>query len=474
MKLNMLARSDIGTDRAGANASRLAVTTIRYMYLFLDPSVHQQITRDLSTKDLEIASRLVGSIRLANRNVYNKSIREPQLTGMGTTVSALAIREGLAIFAHVGDSRIYRIRQDTMTLLTEDHTWLNELIQDQEIDAEQAKNFQKQNVITRALGLSETIKIDVGIEPIQPGDLFLICSDGLTKAISDDEMKRIVLFNRGNLNHTLHHLIDTANMKDGSDNITVALISIEECEATKALYSSIYLTLSPENKQTMRLENKILNQELYNRTTAEWSGNNKLKILKHKYMLVSTVVAAAMLVIFIGVYAFSSYHQKNRPSTQNNLIKSQLIANTGQSNSAQAIDSSAVQKTKQQRRNSTNPQNRPLPDSVINKLVTASFESGGNRSSVSKVRSRPLKKNLQNRGRIYLTGLEKLKNIKRTLLYINNNYWGKTETFWNKGLLLRPGMYTITIRDSSNRTLYNQKNIKISAGDIKLIEIKGR
>jgi len=463
----------MGGHNAGANASRLAVTTIRYMYLFLDPRVHYHITKDLIAKNLNSASRLIGSVRLANRNVYNKSIRESNLRGMGTTVSALAIRNGVAVIAHIGDSRIYRFRQDRMDLLTEDHTWINELIQDQEIDHEQAKKFEKQNVITRALGLSGSIKIDVGIEPIQQDDLFLICTDGLTKALADQEIKQIVLFNKGNIDHTLQHLIDTATMKDGSDNITVVLVSIEQLEPVTNEFQPIYLTLKAESKQTNRLEDKILKRELYHRTDSESSVYPITKILKEKYSKLTGIVAILMLVIFLGVYAFSNHRGKQNSypivDGQNNIFPINI-----HDDSTQTPEIITSQENQESAKQSSQTEDKLLPDSVINKLITASFENQGDMTQVSKVRSQSFQRNFQNHGKIYLTGLEKFNNIESTSLFINNNYWGKTEDIWNRGLLLRPGLYTIMIRDSTDRILFQQKNIKISAGDIKAIEIKGR
>ncbi|UCE04919.1 MAG: serine/threonine-protein phosphatase, partial [bacterium] len=463
----------MGGHNAGANASRLAVTTIRYMYLFLDPIVHDQITKDLIALDLNVASRLIGSVRLANRNVYNKSIRDPNLKGMGTTVSALAIRNGVAVVAHVGDSRIYRIRQDSMDLLTEDHTWVNELIQDQEIDHEQAKQFEKQNVITRALGLAGSIKIDMGIEPIRQGDLFLICTDGLTKALKDEEIKRIVLFNRHNFDHTLRHLIDVANVNDGSDNISVALISIEELNPSESVCQATYLTLRTENEPTIRQEDKILKREIYNRTTSEWSGNNVIKIIKDKYIQLSSIVFCLVLVIFLGMYAFLN-HPGKRDQTQIEGLNFKMFSQIIHADSIQMPTKNNDQVNHKLKEPSSEIENMTLPDSVINKLITASFENQTGMTHVSKVRSRSLQKNFQNRGKIYLTGLEKFNSAESTSLFINNNYWGKTEDFWTKGLLLRPGSYTIMIRDSTNKILFQQKNIKVSEGDIKAIEIKGR
>jgi len=499
MKLTMMAGSDIGTARsknedfcgifeedglaivcdgmgghnAGASASRLAVTTIRYMYLFLDQTFHNQITRDLIANDLIIAARLVGSIRLANRNVYNKSRREVKLRGMGTTVSALAVQNGIAVIAHAGDSRVYRFRQQIMNLITEDHTWLNELIQDQEIDREQAKNFEKQNVITRAMGLNGSIKIDIGIEPAQPGDLFLICTDGLTKALSDDEIKRIVLFNEGNLDHTLRHLIDMAMMKDGSDNITVVLVKIDELEPASQEYKPCYLTLKSENQQIIKIEDKILKRELYHRSNSESPGNSLSRITLAKYSRLSGIAAILILVIFIGVYAFSGHWGKNFSASRSAIQYDSISINT-MADTASAQLNSSVQLNGELSDQLSGLNSKALPDSIVNQMVMASFENQENIDQLSKARSRSLKKTNTDRGKIYLTGLDKFNDLKNTSLFINNVYYGKTNNFWNKGVLLDPGSYTIIIRDTTDKILFLQKNVNLIAGDIKLIEVRGR
>lgn len=463
----------MGGHNAGAHASRLAVATIRYMYLFLDPAFHYQIGRELIAQDLEITARLVGSVRLANRNVYNKSIHDAKLRGMGTTVSALAIQDGAAVFAHIGDSRIYRFRRQDMELLTEDHTWINELIQDQEINREEAKNFEKQNVITRALGLSGSIKIDVGIEPIQQDDIFLICTDGLTKALSDEEIKRIVLFNKGNLNHTLQHLIDTAMMKDSSDNITVALVTIEGLDTVVAEYCPRYLTLKAENKQTTHLEDKILKRELYHRNSSEYSGNSFAKIIIEKHSKLTWLAAAFILVIFIGVYAFSN-HQGEQNSSPISAMQHNSISIKGAEQNEGVTRHSDSQTSSELSKQLADLESKTVPDSVVNLLITASRENQKYMEQVSKARSRSLHDDYTNRGKIYLIGLEKFKDLEYAALFINNNYYGKAKDFWNKGVVLDPGSYTIIIRDSTDKVFLLQKNIEISAGDTKLIEIKGR
>jgi protein phosphatase len=250
----------MGGHHGGEIASRLAVKTVSELFHSLDDRFIRQITSDLTRNGLGFASRLIAAIRLANQKIFNQASENLPLQGMGTTLSALAIQNGFVILCHVGDSRIYRLRNQELKLLTEDHTWLNELVQDNEIDANEADKLINKNVITRALGYENRVKIDLRIEPVETGDVFLLCTDGLTKALADDEIECIILFNKNKFDHTLKQLIDDANMKNGSDNITAAIVAVEK--ATRAKVKKVFkvLTLKPEDKKLIRTENIILKQ----------------------------------------------------------------------------------------------------------------------------------------------------------------------------------------------------------------------
>jgi len=463
----------MGGHNAGANASRLAVMTIRYMYLFLDPSFHHQITKDLEAHHLEIASRLVGAIRLTNRNIYHKSIQNPNWRGMGTTVSALAFQDNLAILAHVGDSRIYRIRGTTITRLTQDHTWINELIQDQEIDSETAQKFEKKNIITRALGLNGSLKIDAGIEPVEAGDLFLICTDGLTRALSDEEIKRIVLFNRGNLEHSLPHLIDNATMKDGSDNITVALVVVEELDPSPSQHPSIYLTLKEESKQVSMIEDGILKRELYQRRDGEVVEVPVKKIWRQYRTKISMIAAMVLATLVLGWFVWMNYW------SQPNAAPVHELANSTKPNRG-PIDTVRIAPSMDAGLNSTsvhqglNIESKSLPDSEIKKIISPTVSTPPGVAAVSKIQSWSLQRNIGDQGKIFITGMEKINNQGNADVFVNDHFWGKSSLLANKGLLLKPGTYTITIRDSTNKILFQQENITISTGDIKAIEIKSK
>jgi len=248
----------MGGHNAGAHASRLAVRTVFEMCQRLGEEEIEQITSDVKGLEDYGCARLIAAVRLANQRIFQKSLERPEFRGMGTTLTAIEIRKNLALIVHIGDSRLYRFRHQKLERLTEDHTWVNELILDHEIDPREAEKFEKRNVITRAVGSESNIKIDLRIEPIESGDLFLLCTDGLTKALTDNDIQRVVSFNKKNLKHTVNHLIDNANMKDGSDNITVALMYIKSLEQADIHFHPISFTIKAEEHQITNLENKIL------------------------------------------------------------------------------------------------------------------------------------------------------------------------------------------------------------------------
>ena len=172
------------------------------------------------------SNALVTGIRIANQRLHSLQQERSELGGMGTTIAALEISAGQATLAHVGDSRIYRLRAGAFEQLTTDHSWVNEQIQRKIITAEEARNHRYRNVITRALGNRLDLEIDVRIEVAQKGDVFLLCSDGLSGMIEDEPMADVV---RGgaDLREEANRLVAMANEAGGHDNISVVLARVE-------------------------------------------------------------------------------------------------------------------------------------------------------------------------------------------------------------------------------------------------------
>jgi len=163
----------------------------------------------------------------ANRRIYEESIADERLSGMGTTCTALVLHQNSAIAAHVGDSRLYLLREGELYLLTEDHSAVMEMVKLGIISVEQARHHEDKNVIVRALGTSPSVEVSLWESPmaVRTGDQFLLCSDGLYDLVEDEAIRDLVMTSP-DTHSACENLIDLAKKKGGFDNITVALVSI--------------------------------------------------------------------------------------------------------------------------------------------------------------------------------------------------------------------------------------------------------
>ena len=213
----------MGGHAAGEVASNAAIQSIRE---FAERhSKDESITWPFGfdTRFTPAANALLSGLRMANQQLCQLQQEKPELAGMGTTIAALRISSSEATIAHVGDSRVYRFREGMTEQLTSDHSWVNEQLQKNIITAEEARNHRYKNVITRALGNRVELDIDVRTEAVQPEDIFLLCSDGLSGMI-DDETAAEVLRTIPDLRDATNKLVNLANEAGGNDNVTVVLI----------------------------------------------------------------------------------------------------------------------------------------------------------------------------------------------------------------------------------------------------------
>ncbi|HUU00953.1 MAG TPA: Stp1/IreP family PP2C-type Ser/Thr phosphatase [Myxococcota bacterium] len=171
-------------------------------------------------------NRFVMSVKLANLRIFEASQREARYRGMGTTVAGMNFLDGDVLVAHVGDSRVYRIRNKQIAQITEDHSLLNDYIKAKKLTPEEIENFPHKNVIVRALGMKETVLVDLSRNTLHEGDVYLACSDGLSGMVTDEQMLDIVVKNP-DLEQAANTLIEMANKAGGVDNITVVLSRVE-------------------------------------------------------------------------------------------------------------------------------------------------------------------------------------------------------------------------------------------------------
>ncbi len=177
-------------------------------------------------KEKPVWDNIKEAINIANREIrgYKKN--------MGTTLEVFTIAENRGWIGHIGDSRIYRYRQNTLELLTRDHTRVRELIEAGDLDPEMAKMYPFQHIITKALGVEEEVIADIFDIDLMAGDIIMMCSDGLTgdlakKIVSEEEIQKI-LNEKMDTDISCQELVDIANEEGGPDNITVVMIKIEE------------------------------------------------------------------------------------------------------------------------------------------------------------------------------------------------------------------------------------------------------
>ncbi len=176
------------------------------------------------------AEALVHVIEQANKRIHERARSDDSLHGMGTTTTAAYVDDDEVVIAHVGDSRAYLLRNGELIRLTKDHSLVGELVARGKLTEEQAEQHPQRSVITRALGPEASVQVDIDIFPAKAGDLFLLCSDGLTSMVHEPKLRP--LFEDGDSLETLgKRLIDAANSAGGRDNITVILFRLEEVEA---------------------------------------------------------------------------------------------------------------------------------------------------------------------------------------------------------------------------------------------------
>jgi len=218
----------MGGHAAGEVASKVAVEAINE-FLCLT-SGDEEITWPFGLDDSMSydGNRLKTSLRYANRKVLDATKERSEYEGMATTVAAVLVdSDGTAHLAHVGDSRVYLMRDSILSQLTSDHSWVNEQLQSGIISAEQARTHPLRNVVTRALGGKADLQVDMQLHRIKSGDILLLCSDGLTTMMADDEIASVMNAAQGDIEKAAKNLVANANERGGEDNITVALVQFE-------------------------------------------------------------------------------------------------------------------------------------------------------------------------------------------------------------------------------------------------------
>jgi serine/threonine protein phosphatase PrpC len=218
----------MGGYNAGEVASGIAVDVITRNMLPQLTS-RRDLTKVDSGSGLSHAALLLQhQVELANKAIYDAAQARPECAGMGTTIVASVFCGNRASIGHVGDSRCYRLRGQTLEQLTRDHSLLQEQIDSGILTPERAKFSLNKNLVTRALGIEESAPVDIVEYRIETGDIYLLCSDGLTDMVDADMIRSALVHNRASLATMAAELVDVANRSGGRDNISVVLVGIPE------------------------------------------------------------------------------------------------------------------------------------------------------------------------------------------------------------------------------------------------------
>lgn len=216
----------MGGYNAGEVASGIATTILTTELQHLIDQTPPHAVDEKSGKT--IAEALMREqIAKANTSIYQAAQSQPQYAGMGTTLVVALFYDNKIAVAHIGDSRLYRLRGETLSQVTKDHSLLQEQIDSGLITKEQAKLSANKNLVTRALGIDPTVEPEIHEYETQVGDIYLLCSDGLCDMVSDEDIGMALQTLGGNLGLCAQHLVQTANDNGGRDNVSVILVRVQ-------------------------------------------------------------------------------------------------------------------------------------------------------------------------------------------------------------------------------------------------------
>ena len=224
-KLGLFLVADgMGGHQGGETASRLAVKTVGETIRHLTEDPETTTASELQFDRSDPGEILKYSLRLASQKIFEEANRSPHLRGMGTTAVGLLIRDDKGYIAHVGDSRAYLVREGEIKQLTTDHSLVAEQLKAGFITEGELKHHKLKNIITRSVGFQSDVDVDLLIRDLEPGDHILLCSDGLTNLVEDEELMKIV--SKNSPKSACQKLIELANKKGGDDNVTVIVTTI--------------------------------------------------------------------------------------------------------------------------------------------------------------------------------------------------------------------------------------------------------
>ena len=243
----------MGGHAAGEVASMTAAEIVSTSFSHFQKELLEDKTLAFGRTVPDTGTILVKSIRLSNREIYNRAQTDSALSGMGTTIVALSLEADYMSIAHVGDSRAYKIEDRELVQLTKDHSWVQEMQDSQKIKLSEADVSVWKNVITRALGVRHDVEVDYRLLKVKAGDKFMLCSDGLCGFADNDEIFDVIKRAEGNIEKIVDLLVKMANDRGGMDNVTVAVLEIENVAESPIEECEVF-TVSAESPELLKIE----------------------------------------------------------------------------------------------------------------------------------------------------------------------------------------------------------------------------
>jgi len=290
----------MGGHQAGEIASMTASETIRTLFDHFRNDLLNDSRLSLDRTLLPSGELLLKSIRLTNREIYTKAATDPALAGMGTTIVAVAFEGDVMSVAHVGDSRAYRLDAKKLQPLTKDHSWVSEMQQNHQLSEEEALSVVGKNVITRALGVRENVEIDYRLIKVKPGDIYILCSDGLSGFADDEDIFAVANKARSDVKRIVDDLVQLANDRGGSDNVTVVVIEIKQVDSPQMPEVEVF-TLPEESQELMGANDEWLTKitafkaERSQQQQKPQAGSSLNKFLLTVIFVVFVVLAGAFI-----------------------------------------------------------------------------------------------------------------------------------------------------------------------------------
>ncbi len=282
----------MGGHSAGEVASAAACDVISRLYdNHFDPLLKDNRLR-LPRLFAPSTDVLVKTVRIANHRIFRMAAEDTTRAGMGTTIVAAALEEDVLTILHVGDSRAYRYYGEELSRLTIDHSWAAEIEQSEHVSAEEARRMVNRNVITRALGVRETVEIDVSVRKVVDGDLYILCSDGLCGLVKDDDIRRVVAGCHGEVQSIAGQLIQLAKDRGGTDNITVAALKVVGDPPVSSLTEMDTVTVDAEPSEYFAAEMEWV-ETMENPAAHSPSAANQSS--RRVFPLAAAVIAVAVL-----------------------------------------------------------------------------------------------------------------------------------------------------------------------------------